>query len=105
VSERMFGGDEQSPALAESAVRFRSVSGACGMHGAVGAGRPRQCGWDILPPRSSRPSAVGGAARPCLQDVMSPDSQFGRCVAYSRDSHCRSADIHVVADFWCTALM
>ena len=58
--------------------RFRSVLGACGMHGRVRAGRRRRCGrvQGHVSPRPSGTPAARSAARPRPLGRTSPDSPF-----------------------------
>ena len=58
--------------------RFRSVLGACGMHGRVRAGRRRRCGrvQGHVFPRPSGTPAARSAARPRPLGRTLPDSPF-----------------------------
>ena len=55
-----------------------SVLGACGMHGAVGAGKRRRRSWVQGHVLHAVIQAAGGrgAARPRAEDAWSPDSPF-----------------------------
>ena len=68
-----------TPGLRKSAMRGSvSVLGACGMHGAVGAGRRRGRSWmqgHVLP-AVIQAAAGRGAARPRPEDTRSLDSPF-----------------------------